>query len=129
MGLHRVSQTSIALLRAGEEFDQGCSLQRKSLRLLLQPRGDTAFPSAGDEPGLSDTLVDDGAAWKSEEKHRSFVTEPGHGGELELSLGFTSEMNSTGSTAGVGGEGGQGVVSSAHQGLLLLFFLFSVVGT
>ena len=114
MGLQRVSQTSIALLRAGEEVDQGRSLQGKSLRLLLQPSGDTAFPSAGDDPGLSDILVDDGAVWKSEEKHRSFVTEPGDGGELELRLGSTSEMNSTGSTAGGLGEGDQGVVGSAH---------------
>ena len=128
MGLQRVSQTSVALLRAGEKFDQGCSLPRISLKLLLQSNGDTSF-TACDDPGISKTVVDNGAVRKSNDKHSRFVTEPGDTGELMLSLAWTSERNSTVSTVGVGREEDQGVVITLHLGLLLLLFLVNVVGT
>ena len=130
MGLQRVTKASIALLRAGEEFDQRSSLRGISLCLLLQSSGDAAFPRAGDEPGLSNTVVDDGAEGKSEEKHWRSLTEPGHSGELKLSLGWTGEMKSAGCTVGGGREEDQEVLSTdtAHQGLRLLLLLFSVVG-
>ena len=128
MGLQRVSQTSVALLRAGEEFDQCSSLQGISLHLLLQSSHGAIF-FAGDHPGLSNTVVDDGNFGKSDEQIFNLVIEPGASGELMLSLGWTSEMKSTVSTVGVGGEGDQGVVIAVHLGLLFLLFLFNVVGT
>ena len=130
MGLDGVSQTSLALLRTGEESDQRCSLLGKSLPLLLQSSGETSLPRAGDEPGLFDTLLDHGTVWKSDGiQSGPGGTEPGNGGELKLSLSRTSEMKSTGRTLGVGREEGQGGVTDANQGLRRLIFPLNVVQT
>ena len=130
MGLQGVAQTSIALLRSGEELDQRCSLQGISLLLLLHSSGDTIFPRAGDEPGLSNTLVDDGAVWESLGiKTGLGGKEPGHRGDLKLSLSWSGEKKSTGSTEGVRRERDHGDVGRANQGLRHLLFLFIVVQT
>ena len=130
MGLQGVSQTSIALLRPGEELDQGCSLLGISLLLLLHSSRDTMFGRAGDEPGISNTLLDDGTVGESVDiKTGLGGEEPGHRGDLKLSLSWTAERKIAANTVGVGREEDQGGLSRANQGLRLLLFLFSVVQT
>ena len=127
MGLQGVSQTSIALLRPGEELDQRSSLHGISLHLLLQSSHETF--SAGDDPGLPHTVVDDGTARKSDQQMLRLVTEPGNKGKLKLSLSSTGEMKSTVSTVSVGREEvGEGVVT-VSPGLRVLLLLFNVVQT
>ena len=128
MGLQGEPQTSIALLRLGEEFEPGPSLHGISLHLLLQSSIET-FSSAGDDPGLPNTVVDDGTVRKSYQKSFRRVHEPGYKGKLKLSLSSTGEMKSTVSTVSVGREEDHGVVITLSQGLRLLLFLFNVVQT
>ena len=117
----------MALLGAGQEFDQRSSLQGISQHLLLQSSHETIF-SASDYPGLTNTLVDDGTVRKSDQKVFRFV-EPGYKGKLKLSLSRSGEMTPTGSTVGVGREEDHDTVITDNQGLQSLLFLFNVVQT
>ena len=109
MGLHRVSQTSIALLRAGEELAEAGALPGVSLQLLGNSGPQTfLLVSTGRDPGRPKVVVDDGRGRESDSE-RGLASEPGEEGELELGLGLpATEEEPTARTLGVRREGYQG---------------------
>ena len=110
-------------------MDQRCFFRGISLPLNPQSSCSTISPGAGDDPGLSNTVVDDGVVRKSDEKQSKFVTEPGNRRELKLSPSRPAEMKSTGGSLGGGGEEEQEVVITLNQGLRFQLLLFNVVTT